>query len=91
MIMSNSLHQAGTATNFLAETYKGRRIATFRHSLGWHIYLDNVMQANRLFASSEDAFHWLRRKVDDAAFDNRIAMLCKRHSLRRPSLSRAAA
>ena len=56
-----------------------------------HVYLDNVMQANRLFATSEDAFHWLRRKVDDAAFDNRIAMLCKRHSLRRPSPRRAAA
>jgi hypothetical protein len=88
--MSNSLDLAATST-FLAESYKGRRIATFRHSLGWHVYLDNVMQANRLFASSEDAFRWLRRKVDDAAFDSRIALLCKRHPLRQRNAMRAAA
>jgi class 3 adenylate cyclase len=67
--MSSSHHLAGTAST---ETYNGRRIAAFQHSLGWHAYLDNVMQANRLFASSEDALRWLWRMMDDAAFDGRI-------------------
>jgi len=88
--MSNSIDLAATST-FLAETYKGRRIAAFRHSLGWHVYLENVIRANRLFASSEDAFRWLRRKVDDAAFDSRIGLLCKRHPLRQRNAMRAAA
>jgi hypothetical protein len=88
--MSNSLDLAATST-FLAKSYKGRRIATFRHNLGWHVYLDNVMQASRLFASSEDAFRWLRRKVDNAAFDSRIALLGKRPPLRQRNAMRAAA
>jgi hypothetical protein len=74
--MSNTIDLAGATSTFLAETYKARRIAAF------YVYLDNVMQANRLFACSEDAFRWLRRKVDDAAFDNRITILRRRHSLR---------
>jgi hypothetical protein len=87
--MSNSLDLAATATS-LAEIYKGRRIAAFQHSLGWRVYLDNVMQAS-IFASSEEAFRWLRRKVDYAAFDSRIALLCKRHPLRQRNALRAAA
>ena len=67
--LSSSLQLAGAAS---AETYNGRRIAAFQHSLGWHVYLDNVMQANRLFASSEDALRCLRRMMDDVAFDGRI-------------------
>jgi hypothetical protein len=89
--MSNSLGLASATTTFLAEIYMGRRIATFRHSLGWHVYLDNVMQANRLFASSEDALRWLRRRVDDAAFDNRITILCKRHPRHQRNAMRATA
>jgi hypothetical protein len=89
--MSNTIDLAGATSTFLAETYKGRRIAAFRHSLGWHVYLDNVMQANKLFASSEDAFRWLRRKADDAAFDKRNTLLSKRHPLRHRTAMRAAA
>jgi hypothetical protein len=89
--MSNTIDLADTTSTFLAETYKGRRIAAFRHSLGWHVYLNNVMQANRLFASSEDALRWLRRKVDDAAYDNRIPLLRKRQPLPRRNAMRAAA
>jgi hypothetical protein len=89
--MSNTIDLAGTTSTFLAETYKGRRIAAFRHSLGWHVYLDKVMQANKLFASSEDAFRWLRHKVDDAAFDNRITILGRRHPLRQRTAMRVAA
>jgi hypothetical protein len=49
------------------------------HSLGWLIDIDPVMQANRTFASFENVDRWLRRKTDAAAFDRRIAMLCRRH------------
>jgi hypothetical protein len=49
------------------------------------------MQANKLFAGSEDAFRWLRRKADDAAFDSRNTLLSKRHPLRQRTAMRAAA
>jgi hypothetical protein len=37
---------------------------------------------HRAFASIEDAIRWLHRKVDDVAFDSRIALLCSRHTVR---------
>jgi hypothetical protein len=40
------------------------------------------MQPNRAFGSVEDAIRWLHRKVDDVAFDSRIAMLCSRYTPR---------
>jgi hypothetical protein len=78
-------------TDFWSDTYGGRPIAAFRHSLGWLVYIDNVMQANRTFADLEDATRWLRRKVDNAGFDSRIALLCNRRGARprKPMLAAA--
>jgi hypothetical protein len=78
--MSNQTHIASTNSAFWCDTYHGRQIATYQHSLGWLVYVDHVMQANRTFATIEDAIHWLRRKVDDATFDSR--MLCFRRESR---------
>jgi hypothetical protein len=67
-------------TDFWSDTYRGRPIAAYRHWMGWLVYIDHIMQANRTFLELEDATRWLRRKVDDAAFDSRIALLCSRRS-----------
>jgi hypothetical protein len=63
---------------FWSDSYRGRPIAAYRHSMGWLVYIDHVMQANRTFVELEDATRWLRSKIDDAAFDSRIALLCSR-------------
>jgi hypothetical protein len=73
---------ANAASNFWSDTYHGRKIATYNQGSDWLVYLDNVMQPNRAFASIEDAIRWLHRKVDDVTFDSRITVLCSRHTER---------
>jgi len=74
--MTSPVNTVIPQTSFWSGTYHGRQIATAEHSSGWVVYLDRVMEANRTFATCEDAVRWLHRKIDDAAFDNRAAMLC---------------
>jgi hypothetical protein len=80
--MSHPFSTADTTFSFWSDTYHGRQIAAYRQGSDWLVYLDNVMLPNRAFASVEDAIHWLHHKVDDVAFDSRIAMLCSRHPRR---------
>ena len=42
------------------------RIAAFNHGGGWLVYLDHVMQHNKLFVSAEAAMAWLRQRIDVA-------------------------
>ena len=86
----STLYLAQTKSpDFLSETYHGRQIAAYRHSQGWLVYLDRVMQQNRQFATAEDAVKWLRRKIDDRDFDERVVNFGRR-PLRRTGLARAA-
>ena len=80
--MFQPLSTAYATSNFWSDTYHGRKIAAYHQGSDWLVYLDDVMQPNRAFASIEEAIHWLHRKVDDAAFDSRIAMLCSQHTVR---------
>jgi hypothetical protein len=80
--MYTATSTASATVSFWSDSYHGRQIAAYRHGSDWLVYLDNVMQANRAFASVEDAIRWLRRKVDDVAFDSRVAMICGRHARR---------
>lgn len=70
---------------FVSESYHGRQVATFHHGQEWLVYIDRVMQPDRLFACAEDALRWLHRKVDDATFDAR-ASLGRRPGARRRSV-----
>jgi hypothetical protein len=81
--MFHSFSTAYATSNFWSDTYHGRKIAAYLQGSDWLVYLDNVMQPHRAFASIEDAIRWLHRKVDDVTFDSRIAMLCSRHAVRR--------
>jgi hypothetical protein len=73
MIMSTP--HRDSRSDFWSDIYRGIPIAAYRHSMGWLVYIDHVMQANRTFAELEDATRWLRRKVDDAAIESPIARL----------------
>jgi hypothetical protein len=81
--MDRSFHSPDPQPTFWSGTYHGRQIATSRHSLGWVVYMDQVMLANRTFEGIEDAIRWLQRKVDDDAFDTRAAVLCRGRGGRR--------
>jgi hypothetical protein len=50
--------------DFWSDSYRGHTIATLNHGSGWLVYVDHVMQHNKLFASAEAAVAWLRRQVD---------------------------
>jgi hypothetical protein len=49
---------------FWSETYRGTKIAACQHNRVWHVYLEDVMQANILFATLYEARAWLQRCVD---------------------------
>jgi hypothetical protein len=57
-------HRQTSAPSFWSATYRGREIAAHRHSRGWLVYVDRVMQENTLFVTIEDAAAWLQRRVD---------------------------
>ena len=88
--MFHPVSTANATSNFWSDTYHGRQIAAYHQGSDWLVYLDNVMQPHRAFASIEDAIRWLHRKVDDVAFDSRIAVLCSPHALRQRKSKLAA-
>jgi len=45
-------------------TYRGRQIAAVRDDDAWFVVLDNVLQCDHEFESSEEAAAWLRRAID---------------------------
>lgn len=56
---------------FIADTYRGHRIAVLNHGGGWLVYLDNILQNRLKFATAEAAITWLRRRVEDMAAGQR--------------------
>jgi hypothetical protein len=53
-------------SEFWSDNYRGHNIATLNHGSGWLVYLDHVLQHNKLFVTAEAAVAWLRRQVDVA-------------------------
>jgi hypothetical protein len=53
--------------NFWSDSYRGHSIATLNHGSGWLVYLDHVLQHNKLFVTAEAAVMWLRDQVDRSA------------------------
>ena len=49
---------------FWSGSYRGHSIATLNRGTGWLVYLDHVLQHNKLFASADAAMAWLRRHID---------------------------
>jgi len=49
---------------FWTDTYYGRRIAIFNRSGAWHVYLDDVLQHDVVFATAGSAVFWLIKRVD---------------------------
>jgi hypothetical protein len=50
--------------DFWSDSYRGHTIAALNHGRGWLVYLDHVLQHNKLFATAEAAAAWLKRQVD---------------------------
>ena len=50
--------------DFWSDNYRGHSIATLNHGSGWLVYLDHVLQHNKLFATAEAAAAWLKQQVD---------------------------
>ena len=60
------MHTQQQMEEFRSDTYRGRPIAVLNHGGGWLVYLDHVMQHNKLFTSAEAAMAWLRQRIDVA-------------------------
>ncbi len=53
-----------SSEDFWSDNYHGHSIATLNHGRGWLVYLDHVLQHNKLFATAEAAAAWLKQQVD---------------------------
>jgi hypothetical protein len=49
---------------FWSDSYRGHSIATLNHGRGWLVYLDHVLQHNKLFETADAAVAWLRSQID---------------------------
>jgi hypothetical protein len=49
---------------FWSGSYRGHSIATLNRGSGWLVYLDHVLQHNKLFATADAAVGWLRQQID---------------------------
>jgi hypothetical protein len=49
---------------FWSDLYRGRPIAIYNRDGRWHVYLDHVLQHNKVFATGEHAVRWLRQRID---------------------------
>jgi hypothetical protein len=58
------MHTFEQADSFWSDSYRGNSIATLNHGSGWLVYLDHVLQHNKLFVTAEAATTWLRDQVD---------------------------
>ena len=61
------MHAPKPTDDFWSDSYRGRTIATLSHGRGWLVYVDHVLQHNKLFVTAEAAVTWLRSQVDSAA------------------------
>jgi hypothetical protein len=60
------MHTPWETEEFWSDSYRGHSIATLNRGNGWLVYLDHVLQHNKLFATAEAAVTWLRRQIDTA-------------------------
>ena len=60
------MHTLWETEEFWSDSYRGHTIATLNRGNGWLVYLDHVLQHNKLFATAEAATAWLRRQIDTA-------------------------
>jgi hypothetical protein len=58
------MHADTSSQDFWSDSYRGHSIATLNHGRGWLVYLDHVLQHNKLFVTAEAAVAWLRQQVD---------------------------
>ena len=58
------MHTFEQVDSFWSDSYRGHSIATLNHGSGWLVYLDHVLQHNKLFATAEAATTWMRDQVD---------------------------
>jgi hypothetical protein len=65
------MHTPRETDEFWSDSYRGHTIATLNHGNGWLVYLDHVLQHNKLFATAEAAVAWLRRQIDTTAEPSR--------------------
>jgi hypothetical protein len=49
---------------FWSGSYRGHSIATLNRGSGWLVYLDHVLQHNKLFVTADAAVDWLRQQID---------------------------
>jgi hypothetical protein len=61
------MHTPGESDEFWSDSYRGHVIATLNRGNGWLVYLDHVLQHNKLFVTAEAAVTWLRRQIDTTA------------------------
>jgi hypothetical protein len=61
------MHTPWETEEFWSDSYRGHSIATLNRGNGWLVYLDHVLQHNKLFATAEAAVAWLRRQIDTTA------------------------
>lgn len=69
-----------TTQDFWSQTFHGHAIAAYRHSQGWLVYIDCVIQPSRRFASLDSAVRWMQCKIEEREIDRQIAALGRRRS-----------
>ena len=58
------MHTLNHSDEFWTGSYRGHSIATLNRGSGWLVYLDHVLQHNKLFVTADAAVAWLRQQVD---------------------------
>jgi hypothetical protein len=59
--MQTTIH---TDDDFWSGSYRGHTIATLNRGSGWLVYLDHVLQHNKLFVTADAAVTWLHQQID---------------------------
>ena len=62
---------------FWTSSYRGHSIATLSQGSGWLVYLDHVLQHDKLFATADAAVNWLHQQVDGSPEHSRPAQSAK--------------
>jgi len=61
------MHTPNQTDAFWSDSYRGHAIATLNHGEGWLVYLDHVLQHNKLFVTADAAVRWLRQRIDSSS------------------------
>jgi hypothetical protein len=62
-----------TDDEFWSGSYRGHCIATLNRGSGWLVYLDHVLQHNKLFATADAAVTWLHQQIDGSTGERTTA------------------